>query len=137
MALNSQKKCTRRRLHRRKNVKSQKILTCRQKFNPRLQRLWNLYSKFYLRGFIWDMLSLIFTKRSVLRYLCLQTNLHKQLSTKDRCVLLILHLLDVPERFDGLCPSSSRWIHTVFGMINRLVSRQSPAKISPCMVTNK
>ncbi len=30
---------------------------------------------------------------------------------------LILHLVDVPERFDGLCVSSSRWISKVFGTI--------------------
>ncbi len=33
-------------------------------------------------------------------------------------LVLILHLLDVPERFLGLCVSSSRWIQKGFGMIN-------------------
>ncbi len=37
---------------------------------------------------------------------------------------LILHLSDVSGRFDGLCASSSRWLHKVclFGMFNRLVN---------------
>ncbi|KAG5447048.1 hypothetical protein CSKR_108896 [Clonorchis sinensis] len=34
----------------------------------------------------------------------------------------ILNLLDVPKRFDGLCVSSSHWIHKVSGMINRFMS---------------
>ncbi len=33
----------------------------------------------------------------------------------------ILHLVDVTERSNGLCVSSSRWIQ-IFGMINRLMN---------------
>ena len=51
---------------------------------------------------------------------------------------LILHLVDVPERFDGLCVSSSRWIHKVCGMINVLPSpcheRESKASESSFQV---
>ncbi len=35
---------------------------------------------------------------------------------------LILHLVDVPGRFNGLCVSSSRSVHAIFGKINRLVN---------------
>ncbi len=53
-------------------------------------------------------------------------NLHENvcfsvLHLRSACaaLVLILHLVDVPERFLGLCVSSSRWIHKGFGMINR------------------
>ncbi len=83
--------------------------------------IWNLYCRFYWRGLIWEIIV---------------NNLHEnfhvsvplppskptEVSVHHRSMYaelaLILYLVDVSERFDGLCVSSRRWIHKVFGTIH-------------------